>query len=598
MNTYQKLIFSFIFFWTINVNASCVNQNEKNINNIIAFCKLYGYVRYFHPSDEAAQINWDKFAIWGINTIKNLSEDKLIGSFNSMFNPIAPSVEFSNKPFPNNYKSAYISLTNTENFKTISWQHFGVQGSNVNSPYKSGRKYSSSSDKLFPESAKIGDCISDKLGQDLYCYVPVCLYAIDSSTLPKSDVAKFRSLKSELASINSNDTCFTNRVASVILTWNLIQHFYPYREEMDHWEECLGDAIVKCYTDKTVDDFIATLNMLLYHINDGHAFANSEEIPPNYLPPLNWQYIHYTLIISEIFDTALMKKLSIGDVVLNINDESPSELIEQKMKAKSASTSRYRRFLAVFSLLKGDQNSTIKLKTINKEGEIKYVEVDRSVSMPFYWKNYMSPNTEHTIINDSTIYINFSKASMTYIDNLMPVIEKEKFIICDLRGYPNNNHAFLSHLLSIDDTAKSWFRIPEVIFPNYKNVTYNLSGWNLRRTTPKMAAKAIFIIDQAVVSYGEAFMSIVENYKLGVIVGDSTAGTNGNVNTFKMPYKGTVVKFTGMNATKLNGSKLVEVGVIPQIVVKPSIHGILLHRDELLDKAIEVTTHYKKYKRS
>jgi hypothetical protein len=209
----------------------------------------------------------------------------------------------------------------------------------------------------------------------------------------------------------------------------------------------------------------------------------------------------------------------------------------------------------------------------------------------------MSPGAEHKIINDSTIYINFSKASIGYINNLMPIIEKKKFIICDLRGYPNNNHMFLSRLLSIDDTAKSWFRIPEVIFPNFKDVNFNLSGWNLRRGSPALTTKAVFIIDQEVVSYGEAFMSIVENYKLGVIVGDSTAGTNGNMNSFRLPYKGMVIKFTGMIATKLDGRKLVEVGIIPQVLIKPTIKGVALHKDELLEKAIEVTQDYGKYKR-
>ena len=30
------------------------------IENVRAFAKLYGYVRWFHPSDEASAIDWDK----------------------------------------------------------------------------------------------------------------------------------------------------------------------------------------------------------------------------------------------------------------------------------------------------------------------------------------------------------------------------------------------------------------------------------------------------------------------------------------------------------------------------------------------------------
>ena len=40
-------------------------QTTQQLENITAFNRLYGYVKYFHPSDEAAAIDWDKFAIYG-----------------------------------------------------------------------------------------------------------------------------------------------------------------------------------------------------------------------------------------------------------------------------------------------------------------------------------------------------------------------------------------------------------------------------------------------------------------------------------------------------------------------------------------------------
>ena len=30
-----------------------------------AFARLYGCVRYFHPGDEAAALDWDRFAVLG-----------------------------------------------------------------------------------------------------------------------------------------------------------------------------------------------------------------------------------------------------------------------------------------------------------------------------------------------------------------------------------------------------------------------------------------------------------------------------------------------------------------------------------------------------
>ena len=60
------LIVCFIFFWTAYKKENIDETVEYDpINNLESFAKLYGYVQYFHPSDEASQINWEQFAIYG-----------------------------------------------------------------------------------------------------------------------------------------------------------------------------------------------------------------------------------------------------------------------------------------------------------------------------------------------------------------------------------------------------------------------------------------------------------------------------------------------------------------------------------------------------
>jgi hypothetical protein len=42
--------------------SACGQPNRENLN---AFAKAYGYVKYFHPSDEASGTDWNRFAIYG-----------------------------------------------------------------------------------------------------------------------------------------------------------------------------------------------------------------------------------------------------------------------------------------------------------------------------------------------------------------------------------------------------------------------------------------------------------------------------------------------------------------------------------------------------
>jgi hypothetical protein len=46
---------------------------DEHVENLRAFAKLYGYVRYFHPSDAAVNTEWDKFAIHGVRQVKDAS---------------------------------------------------------------------------------------------------------------------------------------------------------------------------------------------------------------------------------------------------------------------------------------------------------------------------------------------------------------------------------------------------------------------------------------------------------------------------------------------------------------------------------------------
>jgi hypothetical protein len=98
------------------------------IKNIEAFARLYGYVKYFHPADEAYEIDWDRFAVYGVKQVepaKNSTELKKI--LEELFLPIAPSIVI----YPANEKASFsvsrITPADTTGMKTIAWQHYGVR---------------------------------------------------------------------------------------------------------------------------------------------------------------------------------------------------------------------------------------------------------------------------------------------------------------------------------------------------------------------------------------------------------------------------------------------------------------------------------------
>ena len=45
-------------FLVVSFAATAQAPTPRTVQNLETFARLYGYVRYFHPSNEAAAINW------------------------------------------------------------------------------------------------------------------------------------------------------------------------------------------------------------------------------------------------------------------------------------------------------------------------------------------------------------------------------------------------------------------------------------------------------------------------------------------------------------------------------------------------------------
>ncbi|GAA5520382.1 hypothetical protein LQ318_01530 [Aliifodinibius salicampi] len=105
-------------------------QPNQEIQNLVAFARLYGHIKYFHPSDEASAIDWNKFAIHGVKEVKGAANrDELKEALNSLFLPIAPTVRIRQKELADSpFISSYLNQLDydTTKLQPVAWQHLGV----------------------------------------------------------------------------------------------------------------------------------------------------------------------------------------------------------------------------------------------------------------------------------------------------------------------------------------------------------------------------------------------------------------------------------------------------------------------------------------
>lgn len=102
-----------------------------------------------------------------------------------------------------------------------------------------------------------------------------------------------------------------------------------------------------------------------------------------------------------------------------------------------------------------------------------------------------------------------------------------------------------------------------------------------------LSGRLVFVTDSRAISYAETCLQMIAYHALGPIVGETTAGTNGNVNSIDFPG-GYTIEWTGMRTLMQDGSTFHGVGVRPTHPVLRTVAGVREGRDELLEAALEL----------
>ena len=276
-----------------------------------------------------------------------------------------------------------------------------------------------------------------------------------------------------------------------------------------------------------------------------------------------------------------------GDVVVRVDGRSADSLVAARGELISAATPGWRGYVANTGLLAG-RDSVVRVTVQHHGGDTATVLLRRPASSQPVAERKPEPVAE---LRPGIWYLDLDRVTTAQLQAAVPDLERASGLIFDLRGYPDglNPLAFFSHLIREPGASAQW-HIPVVTRPDNPGQRFDPPGrWPLQPAAPYLAAPRVFITDGRAISFAESMMGIVEAYRLGEIVGQPTAGTNGNVNSFELPG-GYSIAWTGMRVLKHDGSPHHGVGILPTVPAERTRAGAALGRDELLEKAIEVVT--------
>ncbi len=441
---------------------------------------------------------------------------------------------------------------------------------------------------LFGHYPRPGEYVAPDLVPGIACLVPLALYGNKEHTWPSGDTAALALLEHRIQTAHPtsvNGDSLAVRLGDVIIGWNIFRHFFPYWEDASATpDQLLEKGMAKAATDKNRYDFQQTLRLMTAPLNDGHIniFLQGDTVRQAYVP-LVFAKAEGRLVIDQVLDSSLRPSLAPGDVVKTVNG-LPADSYLANIDLTTSGSPQLKVFRDLGSLTVGPLDSTLTLGILRPDG-IRIVRVKRNME----WKTWDHAQTRHPSgwIRPGIFFIDIDRAPMDSINAWMPQLTKAKAIVCDLRGYPNNNHELIRHLLDKDENTK-WMFVPRITYPDYQSVTYNSGGWQMTPDSPRLHAQIFFLTDGSAISYAESYMGFIKDFHLATVVGQPTAGTNGNINPFVLPG-GFHVNFTGMLVKDHNGGKHHLKGITPDVPTERTVKGIREGRDEFLEKAIELS---------
>lgn len=532
----------------------------RGLENLQALARLFGFVRFFHPSDEAAAANWNAVLASAIPRVEAAaSAQELCTRLRAIFEPLAPTVQI----FPTGDTPPSLAV-HPESY-IVYWEHHGIGFTPGGDTYYSRRitvPAVQGAARLTPFRATLPG------GVDVL--VPTALYRETAAAPAPASLLPGRA--------GSGDDR-TTRLAAVMFAWNIPQHFYPYFDVVPaDWPAALSDALSAAARDVDALAFLQTLRRMIAALHDGHGSV-MEPGDNVATPDVVWTWAENRIVALRANPATGIHP---GDALVSVDGTPAAEFLAGRAASISGATPQWIRFVALRSLLVGRRGSAVR------------VEIEPHRTLTLTRDSGLGPLLADTRpaqmqeLKPGIFYVDLDRLDDAALNAALPTLAAAKGIVFDFRGYPGQLHnvrAFFSHMIDKHSTSAQ-FLVPIFTRPDREDMTMEPNdAWQMDPIAPRLIAKMVFLTDGRAISAAESCMGVVEAYKLGEILGESTAGTNGGINPFTVPG-GYVISWTGMKVLKHDGSQHHGVGIQPTIPVALTRAGIAAGRDEVLERAL------------
>lgn len=535
-------LFILFFFLSLHFPAQILSENQK----LESLCRVWGFLKYYHSHVAKGNLNWDQQLFKKINELERINDKAALNNLYSNWITDLGKINECAECIPEADKTYFL-----KNFD-LSW----IDNSNI-----------------------FTDITSQKLR-----YIEKNRNTGNNHFIGKGGRKIF--FKNE----HSYGSQFTSKQISLLELfryWNYVEYFFPYKYQTDQkWNEVLAEMIPKFLTINNDEDYQLALAELVAKIDDSHAFLFSPLISlhqyGNRKLPLEYSYAEGRLIVTKINDNRLHEKtpFNIKDVIYDVNGKTIPQMVNSLGKYIPASNSWGKVNKLKSKLLFSNQDSlSVKLERNGQNIEV--------VAKTYFIKDIIvkkvpTPQKWKFLDEEKKIgYVNMGILAKDEVNEMYKNLKYTESIIFDLRNYPKLTIIPLSELLLPQSTTYYQFNFPETTYPGKFYSRKNNIG---RKNPDYYKGNVIVLVDENTQSQAETTTMMFKQHPKAKVIGSNTSGANGDIIKFKIADLDTC--FTGLGAYYPDGRETQRIGIIPDILIKPTVEGIKSGKDEILERAL------------
>jgi C-terminal processing protease CtpA/Prc len=385
------------------------------------------------------------------------------------------------------------------------------------------------------------------------------------------------------------------RLLSLYRYWNMIQYFFPYRELIDGgWSNVLSEFVPEMVKASNETEYKTTLLRIITRVNDTHANIWGEDQALSKFKgerhsavEINW--VEDKPVVIDYIDKLKgpASGLLPGDVLESVDGKSVEQIVMERSTYTPASNKPRMLYGIGLDLLRTNNHSVEVTYIRNGKREATSVPTYSTTEINVWGKQLEQATGEYFKMIDSDVAYIFPGAKKNIdLAEIMSKAAKTRGLVVDLRCYPSEFIVFtLGEHLMPQPTSFVKFTAVSLMQPGYF-----LFGTELKvgRENPGYyKGKVVILVNETTLSQAEYTTMAFRVAPKAIVMGSSTAAADGNVSAIVLPG-GVKTMITGIGVYYPDGTETQRVGIVPDIVVKPTIIGIKEGRDEVLEAALKL----------